>query len=256
MKTSTASYLIYGTIGLGFLFSSQIKQAYNDFTTSVDTAVVEKIKTKLERIPQTQNFELKINSQNPQITKQSQTQQISQKESSINNNLMSSNQLVDCLVYGQEFGELKNYHSQLKEAAEVEFEDNQIYHSDYKEIKSDLKKLYKKIDDYQNTLDSFWQPVPDHQVDEYNRFVNKKNNLVRQSWNLEEDFEDVQNLMNQAAENHDNVRTQMKSTSNELKLVGDKLTTQCLGDKKVSALSLQRACRGEENNYFCNAFNQ
>lgn len=208
MKESTASIVLYGSVLTAVLFSTQIKQTYKNLTDLISgNSTDEKSTIQVDR----QN----INLSNKEVPE-------------VDGSVLARKQEQDCLILRDQYREFANQHSNIVKRIQSEFEERQILSLDLKEQKSELKSLGREVDKYNATLESFRQPVPDNQVDEYNDFVVYKNKLVRAYWALEEEIEETQSLMNQSANDFERLESQAISITQEIDSTQNLLEIKCL----------------------------
>ncbi|CAH0990855.1 hypothetical protein SIN8267_00955 [Sinobacterium norvegicum] len=234
MKTSTASIILYGSILTAALFSTQIKQTYN--------GVIQKISEN--------HINEKPTNQIPAPT-QVNNHPSSHQTPDIVDNALSRGQAQECLAIGDHYSKLITQHSTTSNEHQHELAENQLHSFDLKEQVSELKSLNKEIDRYNYTLDSFRQPVPSNQVDEYNAFTDTYNALVDASWKLEENIKETQSMMNQTAHHQNDLALKLLNTTKEIISTEDQLKKKCIINKKFSDKDLRQLCGSTTDNFFC-----
>lgn len=142
-------------------------------------------------------------------------------------NLLPTKEVDNCINLTERFEQLKSQHDVIVSNAKFEQEEYKVYKDDIKELKKELKVIDKEIASYLNTLESYRQPVPQNQVDEYNEFTDQHNKLVMRYIESEEVLNEVINDLNTSSKNFHRLREESENLSKTINQLGDRIQSEC-----------------------------
>ena len=167
------------------------------------------------------------------------------------NSLLTTSQVEKCIKLGAQLDQLKSQHKTIADNADYEREENKLHNDDMKEIEKEITALDKKISYYLDRLESYRQPVPDYQRDEFNQFKYKYDTFGDRAFELEDVLDDVKKDLNQSAKNFHELRKKSGKVTREVNLLIDTVYSQCFNRNQGSNLDAIQQCKNKQNNYFC-----
>lgn len=239
MVTKTNIILGAGLV-CSLLFSTQIKQAYSNFINEMKGIYPN------DGVQNTQKLEDNIKPVN-------QTKLINEERNKtiVDTNYLTLSKIKYCVNLGTGYENSKYEFNKFNTATTKKFEEYKDIAEEVAMLKDDLNDYSIDIDNLEDRLDNYRQPVRDALVNEYNRYVDGLNSAITIYEEIHSDLEDTIYDLNQSAQEYELLKQKATILASKTNEIGSKITKECLAGKNIYNEDFNKYCSNLDNE-FCN----